>query len=46
MNGQTDKFTGNLPIDTGKVLKFGGIVFGITSVLITALAFLYYWLTF
>ena len=46
MNGQTDKITGNLPIDKLKVLKFWSIVFGISTAIPLALSFLYYWLTF
>ena len=33
MNGQSGKITGNLPIDSGKVFKFGAIVFGISGVI-------------
>ena len=46
MNGQTDKITGNLPIDKLKVLKFWSIIFGIFCGVPMAASFLYYWLTF
>ena len=42
MNGQTDKITGNLPIDYSKVFKFGALIFGITTGLVAAASFLYY----
>jgi len=46
MNGQTDKITGNLPIDMGKVFGFGSIVFGITTAIAVAVSFLYHLITF
>ena len=42
MNGQTDKITGNLPVDIGKVFSFGALIFAISGGLIAAASFLYY----
>ena len=46
MNGQTDKITGNLPVDKGKVFSFWAVIFAICTALPLAASFLYYWLTF
>ena len=42
MNGQTDKITGNLPVDYSKVFKFWAVVFAISAGLTAAAGFLYY----
>jgi len=41
MNGQTRKIIGNLPVDSGKVVKFGVMVFAIAGVLGGAANLLY-----
>ncbi|MDR0294346.1 MAG: hypothetical protein LBH95_09385 [Oscillospiraceae bacterium] len=33
MNGQTDKILGDLPVDRGKMFRFGALVFGISGTL-------------